>query len=105
MIWRIEKMEYSDYGKRKIKETIEQYEQGLFKVWAVTADYRPKNEHKPVYYVIASSAKEAKAVIKSVMNYMKIYECVTINDDKAKEALSDPFYRIFNYERIKYLDK
>jgi hypothetical protein len=98
-------IEYSDYGKQKIKKAIEQYEQGLFKVWAVTADYRPKNEHKPVYYVIASSAKEAKAVIKSVMNYMKIYECVTINDDKAKEALSDPFYRIFNYERIKYLDK
>lgn len=98
-------MEYSNYGKRKIKESIEKYEKGLFKVWAVTADYRPKNEHKPVYYVIANSAKEARAVIKSVMNHMKIYECVTINDDKAKEALSDPFYRIFNYERIKYLDK
>lgn len=90
-------MEYSEYGKRKITEAIEQYKQGMFKVWAVIADYRPRNNHKPVYYVIAGSVREAKSYVKTVMNYMEIYECTAVDDSRAIELLSDPFCWIFNF--------
>ena len=93
-------MEYSEYGKRKIEEAIEQYKQGLFKVWMVIADYRTKNEHRPKYCVIANSAREAKKYVTSVMEYMKVYDCVEVDETMAKEILSDPFNRVFNYERV-----
>lgn len=51
-------------------------------LYKITADYRPKNPNKPEYYVWGENTKEAKKRFNDRINWLKIYGCEKVNDDK-----------------------
>ena len=64
-------------------------------LYAVTADYRPSNPNKPVYYVLAVSKAEAKRIFQSRISWLKIYDVALIDDDTRKqEIINNPRHHI-----------
>lgn len=60
-------------------------------LFAITADYRPDNENKPVYYVLAPNRCKAKTKFKEIITWLKIYDCTRIHqDDKIKDVMEYP---------------
>ena len=63
---------------------------GLF-LFSITADYRPKNENKPVYYVLAYDSKMARERFSDKISWLKIYSCEKITDSvKIDEIMFHP---------------
>lgn len=63
----------------------------MTKIYCITADYRPHNEHKPHYYVAAKTPKEAKYIFSSIMTWMKIYEVVECDAKKSEWVKTHPY--------------
>ena len=40
--------------------------------YKITADYRPNNPNKPIYYVMAHDKKSAKKTFSEVISWLKI---------------------------------
>ena len=60
-------------------------------MFAITADYRPNNENKPVYYVLAINRREAKMKFQKVLGWLTIYDCYRIRqEDKIAEIIENP---------------
>lgn len=60
-------------------------------LFAVTADYRPNNENKPVYYVLAPNRRKAKSKFKEVITWLTIYDCKRIRqEDKIQYIMEHP---------------
>jgi len=60
-------------------------------LFAITADYRPNNENKPVYYVLAPNRRKAKSKFKEVITWLTIYDCKRIRqEDKIQYIMEHP---------------
>lgn len=59
------------------------------RLYKITADYRPNNPNKPVYYVIATSKSEAKKKFSDRISWLKIYDVVEYIGDST-EILAHP---------------
>ena len=60
-------------------------------LFAITADYRPNNENKPVYYVLAPNRRKAKSKFKEVITWLTIYNCKRIRqEDKIQYIMEHP---------------
>ena len=57
----------------------------MIKIYAVTADYRPKNPKKPIYYVLGNNKKEAKKRFSNVISWLKIYDIRELNQEEERE--------------------
>lgn len=56
-------------------------------MFAITADYRPDNENKPVYYVLAANRRKAKTKFKDRIPQLTIYDCVRVRQEKRIEDI------------------
>lgn len=60
-------------------------------LFAITADYRPDNENKPTYYVLASNRCKAKTKFKEIITWLTIYDCKRIRqEDKIQYIMEHP---------------
>lgn len=60
-------------------------------LFAIMADYRPNNENKPIYYVLAPNQRRAKTKFKETITWLKIYDCIRIHqEDKIKYIMEHP---------------
>lgn len=60
-------------------------------LFAITADYRPNNENKPVYYILAPNRRKAKSKFKEVITWLTIYDCKRIRqEDKIQYIMEHP---------------
>lgn len=60
-------------------------------LFAITADYRPNNENKPTYYVLAPNRRKAKSKFKEVITWLTIYDCKRIRqEDKIQDIMEHP---------------
>lgn len=60
-------------------------------LFAILADYRPNNENKPVYYVLAPNRRKAKSKFKEVITWLTIYDCKRIRqEDKIQYIMEHP---------------
>lgn len=60
-------------------------------LFAITADYRPDNENKPIYYVLAPNRRKAKSKFKEVITWLTIYDCKRIRqEDKIQYIMEHP---------------
>lgn len=60
-------------------------------LFAITADYQPNNENKPIYYVLALNRREAKIKFKETFTWLKVYDCIRIRqEDKIKDIMEHP---------------
>lgn len=63
-------------------------------LYRITADYRKDNPHKPDYYVLAKSAKEAKHRVRSRITWLHIYGCEIVGDKEAGHIVENPMHYI-----------
>lgn len=68
--------------KARAVEILDQYT-----LFCITADYRPHNEHKPHYYVLAGSKVQAKRRFSQRISWLKIYDCEPVEHEKAEYIL------------------
>ena len=59
------------------------------RLYKITADYRPNNQTKPAYYVIAKSKSEAKKKFSDRITWLKIYDVAEYSGDET-EILHHP---------------
>ena len=60
-------------------------------LFAITADYRPDNENKPIYYVLAPNRRKAKTKFKETITWLKIYDCIRIRqENKIQDIMEHP---------------
>ena len=58
-------------------------------LYAITADYRPKNPNKPIYYVMAKSRREAKQKFQNMISWLKVYDIKELNKDESNKIITD----------------
>ena len=58
-------------------------------LYAVTADYRPNNPNKPIYYIYAESPREAKQKFQSIVTWLKVYDVVELDKGEADKIIAD----------------
>lgn len=63
-------------------------------MYEITADYRPGNQNKPTYYVLARSKKEAKDKFERRISWLKVYDCEEVDAKIAKAITASPFEHI-----------
>ena len=63
------------------------------KLYAITADYRPNNPKKPVYYVKAKNKLEAKRKFEFYCSWLKVYEVKKLAEEDAQKIIDDGPYK------------
>lgn len=63
-------------------------------LFEISADYRPQNPNRPVYYVLANCRREAKKKFNSIISWLKVYSVAEVDKDVAKEILDNPMKHI-----------
>ncbi len=63
-------------------------------MFAITADYRPHNQNKPVYYVYAGSRREAIEKFQRRISWLKVYECKLVDGETARDIANHPYNNI-----------
>ena len=81
---------YSDTMQKWIKRQLKHLSNNEYYVFRILADYRPHNLHKPDYYVIAKSKREAKIKFTQRISWLKIYECIMCEIEIAQKIVSHP---------------
>lgn len=66
----------------------------MVKLFEITADYRPNNPNKPVYYVLADCKKEAKKRFNNIISWLKVYSIIEIDEVVAENILNNPMKHI-----------
>jgi len=51
------------------------------RLFQIEADYRPNNQNKPHYYVMAKSKSDAKRKFKNRIAWLDIYGCEEVTDE------------------------
>ena len=59
-------------------------------LYKLTADYRPNNPNKPVYYQFANSKKEAIKKWEDRFTWLKVYTCEPLDDETAADIVAHP---------------
>ncbi len=59
------------------------------KLFRITADYRPKNDHKPQYYVYGEDKNKAKTRFNSLVPWLTIYGVDELTDEEAQTIGAD----------------
>lgn len=66
------------------------------KLYKITADYRRNNTHKPSYYVLGESAKDARRKFKERITWLDIYGCEVVDEAEARHIVAAPLnYIVF----------
>ena len=58
------------------------------RLFEIEADYRPNNDNKPRYYVLAKSKRDAKRKFENKVTWLDVYGCKEVVD----EEMSDYIY-------------
>lgn len=58
-------------------------------LFCITADYRPKSENNPKYYVMAENRRSAKSIFSGRISWLRIYGAEPYDGDP-NEILSHP---------------
>lgn len=64
-------------------------------LFAITADYRPQNPHKPKYYIQCETAKQAKQIFKNYVTWLKIYNVEPCDEETTKRIIAEPEKYLF----------
>ena len=59
-------------------------------VYKITADYRPNNPNKPIYYVMARNKASAKETFSKIISWLKIYACEECDKEEEDRIMNDP---------------
>ena len=62
-------------------------------LYAITADYRPKNPNKPIYYVFAQNRKQARQKFTNTITWLKIYDIQELSEEEAYKIVSEGKYK------------
>ena len=62
-----------------------------YRVYAVEADYRPNNEHKPVYFVAGKGLIDAKRKFRECASGLKIYRAWMLRPEEVEYLATHPY--------------
>lgn len=69
------------------------------KVFKIFADYRPTNEHRPHYYIRATSPRDAKKRFSEIVTWLKIYGVEEVTGDELTMVENSSRYDLIFFGR------